>query len=104
MARKVDLRNDSDALAGSIVKDFPYLVLCEVASLTVWSSVIDLAFEKMAYECLLSYGSNLCEAWIFLDLKPPSLVVGKMPVKSVELVYLHDIQVFLYFIHCEEVA
>ena len=104
VSRKVDLRNDSDALSCSIVKDFPYLVLCEVASLSVWSSVIDLAVEKVAYECLLSYSSNLCEAWIFLDLESPSLVVCNVPVEGVELVYFHDVKVSLHLIHVKEVT
>ena len=104
VSRKIDLRNDCDALAGSIVKNLPYLVLCEVASLSVWSSVINLAFEKMAYECLLSHGSNLCEAWIFLDLESPSLVVCNVPVESVELVYFHDVEIPFHLIHVKEVT
>ena len=104
MARKIDLRNDRDALAGSIVKNLPYLVLCEVASLSVRSSVIDLAVEKVAYESLLSYSSHLCQAWIFLDLESPSLVVCNVPVEGVELVHFHDVKVSLYLIHVEEVA
>ena len=51
---KVNLRNHSDAFAGSIVKDFLYLLLSVIATFAIWNSVIDLAVEKMTYKSLLS--------------------------------------------------
>ena len=104
MARKVDFRNHSDTFAGCIVKDIPDLILCEITTFTIWSSVVDFAVEKMAHEGLLSDSSNLCESWVLLDLKSPTLVVCKVPVEGVELVYLHDVKVSLYLIHVEEVT
>ena len=101
---KVNLRNHSDAFAGSIVKDFLYLLLSVIATFAIWSSVIDLAVEKMAYESLLSDGTDLSEEWILLDLKSPALVVSKVPVKGVELVYLHDVEISLDLIDIEEVT
>ena len=54
MAGKVDLRDDVDALCGSIIYDFADLLLAEPAAFSVWSAVIYFALEKMAYEGFFS--------------------------------------------------
>ena len=104
MAGKVDLRDDVDTLCGSIIDDLADLLLAEPAAFSVWSAVIYLALEKMAYESFLSYGSDFCELWIFLDLYSPSLVIGDMPVEGVQLVHLHDVKISLDHVHVEEMT
>ena len=104
MTRKVDFRDDLDALCSSIGNNLSDLVLSVPHSFTVWCSVISLAVVDMTNECLFSDRTYLSEFRIFLDLHSPSLVVSEVPVKSVELVYLHDIEIFLYLVDAEEMS
>ena len=104
MTRQVDFRNDGYAFCCSIFKNLLDLFLREPAAFSISDAVIFGAFEKMTYEGLVSYRSDFCEFRIFLDLKSPSLVISKMPVKGIELVYFHDVEISLHFIHVEEVA
>ena len=104
MAGKVDLRDDVDTLCGSIIDDLADLLLAEPAAFSIWSAVIYLALEKMAYESFLSDGSYFRELWIFLDFDSPSLVIGDMPVEGVQLVHLHDVKISLDHVHVEEMT
>ena len=105
MTRKVNLRNDLDSLCSSVIDDFLYLLLREPASFSISYSVVHtLASVKVAYKSLLSDRSDFSEKRILLDLHSPSLVVGKMPVKGVELVDFHHIEIFLHHIHIEEMS
>ena len=104
VAREVDLRNYSDALCCSIFENFLYLLLSEVAAFAVRCVVKLVALEDVADDGLVSDGSHLCKTRIFLDFKSPALVVGEMPVESVELVDLHDVEVSLHFVKVEEVT
>ena len=66
--------------------------------------VVLLAFSYVADHGFLSDRTNLCEFRIFLYFNSPSLVIGEVPVESVELVYFHDVEVSLDCIHSEEVS
>ena len=101
---KVDFRNDGDSLCCSVFYDFANLVLGIPHAFSVWSVVILFAFEDVPDDGLLSDGAHLGQFRIFLDLHSPTLVVGKVPVESVELVYFHDVEVSLDGIHSEEVS
>ena len=48
---------------------------------------------------LLPHRPHLCQKRIFTDLDPPALVVGKMPMKRVELVQEHQVDEGLYLLH-----
>ena len=104
MARKVNLRNYSNALCSCIFQDLLYLVLSEIAAFSVACMVIFIALEDVADDGLVSDGSHFCKAWVFLDLKSPALVVGEVPVEGIELVDFHDVEIFLDLVHVEEVT
>ena len=104
VAGKVNLRDYGDALCSCISDDVSDLLLCVPAAFSVRSVVVCRTFEEVTYESLLSYGSYFSQFRIFLDFDSPSLVVCKVPVEGVELVYLHDIEVSLYFFNIEELA
>ena len=58
----------------------------------------------MAVPGMIPPCSLLCQLRICLDLYSPSLVVGEMPMESVELVLSHFQKYGLHLIHREEVT
>ena len=98
MAWKVDLRDDSDAESRGIGDDVFHLILSVVAA---------VADAVVAAPVLLDDGAvperaDLGELRVLLDLHPPALVIGKMPVEAVELVDGHDVQIPLNLLDREE--
>ncbi len=99
MSRKVNLRNDGDTLRCRIGNDLLEL------SLGVVSAIRDaIVVRALADEGTLSPATHLGKERIFLNLDSPTLVVGKVPVKGIELVKLHHIKIFADLISREEMA
>ena len=90
MPRHFDLRDDHNMQAVGIMNDVTDLLL----------GVITSVFHAVTG----APGSNTLELGFAFDLDTPSLVIGKMPVKTVQLVHCHDVKIFFDKIHTEEMA
>ena len=98
MPGQVDLGDDSDAQLRRIVDNFTDLVLSIVASVT--DAVVRV--EIPPYHGTAAVSADKGKLGITLDLDAPALVVGQMPVETVELVDGHDVKIALDCIHAEE--
>ena len=102
MTGKVNFRNDGNTKVGGISYDILDLLLCVESAVT--SSVTDEGIEVLVYNGLVTERTDLSQTGIFLDLDSPSLIFGKMPVKTVEFMHRHDIKILLDFIYVKEMA
>ena len=104
VAWEVDFWNYSYALCCSVLQDLLHFFLSIVAAFAVSYIVECIALEDMADDGLVSDRSHFSQTWVFLDLKSPALVICEMPVKCVELMDFHDVEILLDLVHCEEMT
>ena len=100
MSRDIDFRYHGYSFRSGIRHNLLDLVLCEIAS--VRDPVIFDIIPSLSDGCLLPHGTEFGQLRVSLDLHPPALVIGKMPVEGIHLVDRHDVQVLLYLINPEE--
>ncbi len=100
MAGKVDFRDDGDAAFGSVLNYVAELLLGVEAA--VADAVVGL--PVFPDNRTVSPSAYLSEAGISLYLYPPALIVGEVPVESVELVGHHNVDVLLGLLYGPEVA
>ena len=98
VTRQVDLRDDNDPQRLGVGDHLADLVL------GVISAIADtiVGGEVLSDHGTVAEGSYLGELGVFLNLNPPALVLGEVPVQAVELVYRHDIEVLLDLFDGEE--
>ena len=58
----------------------------------------------MTNDSLLANRTDFCEFRILLNLYSPTLIISKMPMKSVEFVDLHNVEISLDGIYAEEMS
>src|SRR5688572_16792522 len=102
MTRQFDFGNYSDVARLGVGDNILDLFLC--VETAVRNSVADVWREIALFYGLGPLRSDLGQARILFDLDPPALVVRQMPVKVVELVLRHQIDVLLDEIDRHEVA
>ena len=98
MTRQVDLRDHGDTERGCVGDHVTDLILSVIT--TIADAVIGL--EVLADHGSVAECSDLGQLGIFLDLNPPTLVLGEMPVKAIEFIGGHDVEVFLNLLDGEE--
>ena len=96
MSRHFNFRNDRHESISRIRDDLSHIVLPVKSAVpdAVELSLCRVA-HVMANQCFFSPRPNVGQFRISLDLEPPSLVVGQVPVKAVEFVHREQIDVFL---------
>ena len=87
----LDLRDDRHKAILSIADDLTDLILRIEATIAA-----AISFDTPS--------TDLGKAGILLDLDTPALVIGKVPVKLIDLEHRDDIDVLLHLIYREEVA
>ena len=89
MPRHLDLGNDGDVTCRGVRDDLSHLLLGVEPAVRL--PVTDVGSEVLAEDGLLPPGPDLREARILLDLQPPTLIIGQMQVKRVELVEREEV-------------
>ena len=105
MTRHFDFGDDADESRARVLDDFAYVVLRVETAVRL--AVVDverrialgLADERLRPPCA---GGG--ETRVFLDLDPPALVVGEMPVEGVHFVQREQVDVLLDELLRHEVA
>ena len=103
MAGELNLGYHLDVALGCVCHNLAALLLC----VEVWAvglACVVAAINAVGNPVVAACCTNGCEAWVFLYLEAPSLVIGEVPVETVELVVRHHVDYALYFIEPEEVA
>ena len=93
VARHLDLGDHGHVARRRVGDDLAHLVLRVEAA--VRRPVADVGRKVLRDHRLLAAAADLSEARILLDLDPPALVLGEMPVERVELVERHEVDVAL---------
>src|SRR5690242_9546824 len=100
MARHLHFRNDGDVSRLRIGDDVANLCLRIVAAVTVvmyFTRIVSGLASRAA-------GTDRRKSRIFFRFHPPTLVVGEMPMKNIQLVMRGDIDVPLHRCHVVEMA
>ena len=97
MPGHLDFGHDRNPACSCIGDYLPDLVLRIITA--VRRSVVLFAFLNMPDQRLLPHRPYLCQKGVFPDLDPPTLIVGKMPMKRVEFVQEHHVDEGLYLLH-----
>ena len=100
MSRQIDLGDHGNIAFGSIIHDFPGLLLRVKTAIRL--TVIFTAI--MPDHRFRATGTYCCQLRIFLYLDTPSLVVGNMPMQSVHVMQNHHIDKLLHLVHREKMA
>ena len=102
MPRHLDLGDDGDEAGLGIRDDLPGIVLRIEPAVTL---AVELRVPaRTADQRFLPPSANLGQPRILLDLEPPALVLGKVPVEDVELVEGQEVDVLLHELLRHEVA
>src|SRR3954469_8782925 len=104
VARHLDLGDDVNVPRGGVAHDVTNLVLRIEAAVTRGLVPLRVPIEVVADRRLSAKSSDLRQPWVALDLHPPAVVVGEVPVKVVQLVRRHHVDVPLHLLDREEVA
>ena len=96
--------DDGDEAVGSILHDFPDLVLRVVAACGFPVEAAGIIIVRMAYLCLRTVRADFRQAGIFLDLDAPALVVREVEVEDIHLVGSHQVDELQHFLLGQEVA
>ena len=99
MTRKVYLGNYGYSKGCRIGNNFANLVLGVPETFPIWRTVIALLTVQMAYDCFFADGSEGGQFRIFLYLYPPPLIVGQMPVETVEFMHSHHVQILFNLVY-----
>lgn len=97
VTRQVDLRDYRYMTGGRIRNDVPHLLLRVVAAMR--NAVI---FFSCSYDSAWTLRTDFSQFRTALDFKPPALVVGQVPMESVDVVKSKHIYPDLHGIHREE--
>ena len=100
VTRQIHLGNNIDISLGGIAHNLLCLLLCVKSA--VGLSIIFPAVTS--YHSLFAHRTYSGKSRIFLYFYSPPLVVGKMPVESVQVVQSQHIDKRLHLIDAEEVA
>ena len=103
VAGDVDLRDDADAALGGVADDVADLVL-GVEEGAVFAACAVEPHRRPAVRVRLARGAGLGQLRIAVDLEPPAVAVGEVPVEDVELVLVHEVERLLDVVDVEEVA
>ena len=100
MSRYVDFGNNGDKTFLGIADHFSYFVLRVVSAMrhTVKAAVAH------PFNCLPAMGACPGKCGIFLYFDTPSLVVGEMPMKVVDVVKSQQVDIFLHEVSAVKVA
>ena len=89
VARKVEFGNDLDVAFGGISHDLLEILLGIKAAIALFPRIVSRHQGLVG----AAPGADLCQAGILLDLDPPAVVVGQVPVELVDLVIGQEIEV-----------
>ena len=102
MTWKVNFRHDVNTLRSSVCYNLSDLILRIPHAFAIWYTVSRTAITFDA--CTTTDRTDLCELRVFLDFNSPTLIISKMPMKSIELMNLHYIQISLHLFHAKEMS
>ena len=95
---QVYLRDDLDMALGSVFHDLAYLLLSIISAVAVMTLTVGGRTHLIiAPPCAL-----LCQLRILADLNPPAVVIGQMPVETVELMVGHPVYETEHMVHIVE--
>ena len=104
MPRHFYLRDNSNIPVCRISYYLPYLLLRIKPTVRCIIIKVRVIAGVAAHLGLRTYAAHFCKLWIFLYLYAPALVIGKVPVKIIELVSSHYFEVFLDKINIKKVT
>ena len=104
MPRHLDLGNDVDIAVGGITKHFAHIVRRIEHPLAIRLSVIFLTGPGMPDDSLGTHGTDLGKPRIFTDRQPPTLIIGQMPMKRIDLMQRKDVDITLHLLHAAEMT
>ena len=102
MARHLDFRNHGYLPLCGILDDFASLRLGVMTFIR--NSVIAYHRIERSYEGLLALRTHFYELRVLLNLDSPALVLGKMPVESVDFMNGQYVQIVLNVFYTEEMT
>ena len=100
VAGEVDFGNDGDVAFGSIAHDVATFLLSVIAS--VGNTVI--LSGVVSDDGFGAFAAHLNEAGVLLDFHTPTLVVGEVPVETIDVVECNHVDEALHTVHTEEMA
>ena len=100
VSRKVYLGNHLDSAVGGIGYDFANLILREIASIGNMVAGIPV----LANHSAVAPAAHLNQTRVFFDFNAPPLIIGQMPVESVQFVHGHDVEVAFHLLDAEEMT
>ena len=100
---KFDFGDDFDVAFAGVGHDVAHLFL-RVVGRAVAVVVEVEPVGRIDVPRALPFGADGREAWVFLYLQAPALVVGEVPVKAVHLIGRHDVEHAFDLVYTEKVA
>ena len=100
MTGEVDFGNDGDVAFGCIAHDVATFLLSVIAS--VGNTVI--LSGVVSDDGFGAFAADFNEAGVLLDFHTPTLVVGEVPVETIDVVERNHVDEALRAVHTEEVA
>ena len=98
MAGHLDFRNHRDVARRCVGDNLPDVGLRVISSVASEMVVGGRRFRIEIKADALAPRADLRQFRVFIDLDPPALVIGEMPVKRVELVERHPVQNRFYLV------
>jgi hypothetical protein len=86
-----NLGHDGDKPIGRVLDDLANVVL-RIKPAVSLAVILFRLLARMTHEGLLSPAADLRQLGIFLDLDPPSLIIGQVPMEDVHFVQGHQVQ------------
>ena len=103
MTRELNFGHNLNVALGCVCNNLAALLLCiEIG--TIRLVYIVSAIYRVGTPRVAACSSNSCEFGVFLYLETPTLVIGKVPMKTVQLVIRHYVNHTLDFLDLEVVA
>ena len=100
MTGKIYFRNYSNKTFFCIIDNIPNLILCIISPIR---SIIILIKIFLNHR-MLANTADFGQLGILLNFYTPALIIGKMPMKHIQLMHGQQIYISFYFIHREKMA